>query len=92
MEGFFIAGSVALADIDECAEGAKVTLKDLETKEVRETKTDSFGSFDFDGLKPDREYLIDIEYLNYKPKSMKIRLQTDTYLGYIFLERLSSTK
>lgn len=83
----FIAGSVAFKDTDECAENVKVTLVDGETGETKTVNTDFFGTFEFNGLSPNREYTIKLEYPGYKPKEIKVLLEKDTYLGYIFLEK-----
>ena len=46
----FVAGSVALQDIDECAEGAKITLKKGAKKVVDKTVTNNYGDFKIDNL------------------------------------------
>ncbi|MEM2163574.1 MAG: 4Fe-4S dicluster domain-containing protein [Candidatus Bathyarchaeia archaeon] len=82
----FISGSIAFKDTDECAEGVKVTLTCKETGEIKTAYTNNFGDFEFDGLKPG-EYIIQLEYPGYQPKTIEIKLEKSTYLGYIFLER-----
>jgi len=46
----FIAGSVYDPDADECAEGATVTVTNLETRVETTTKTDDYGDFWFKEL------------------------------------------
>jgi len=87
MTKHFIAGSVAFKDTDECAEGVEVTLINEETGETRKAKTDAFGTFEFDGLEPNVIYRIKLEYPGYVPKEIRLKLDKDTYLGYLFLER-----
>ena len=87
MTKLFIAGSVAFKDTDECAEGVEVTLTDEESGEIRKAKTDAFGTFEFDGLEPNRVYHIKLEYPGYASKEILLKLDKDTYLGYLFLER-----
>lgn len=86
MTGFFIAGSVAFRDTDDCAENVKVTLENKRNGEKRITYTDFFGTFEFDGLEPNTEYIIKLEHPNYAHKELKLVLNEDTYMGYIFLE------
>jgi len=83
----FIVGSVAFKDTDECAENVKVTLVSNEGKELMTINTDFFGTFKFEGLSPGQEYTIKLEYPGYKEKEIKVKLEEDTYLGYIFLEK-----
>jgi hypothetical protein len=87
MTKHFIAGSVAFKDTDECAEGVEVTLTDEELGESKKAKTDAFGTFEFDGLEPNRVYRIKLEYPGYASKEILLKLDKDTYLGYLFLER-----
>ncbi|MEM2588254.1 MAG: 4Fe-4S dicluster domain-containing protein [Candidatus Bathyarchaeia archaeon] len=82
----FIAGSVAFKDTDECAENVKITLINKEDGETRTTFTNAFGDFEFDGLNPG-EYSISFEYSNYQAKSIEVKLDKSTYIGYVFLER-----
>jgi len=87
MTKHFIAGSVAFKDTDECAEGVEVTLINEETGETRKANTDAFGTFEFDGLEPNVIYRIKLENPGYVPKEVRLKLNKDTYLGYLFLER-----
>lgn len=81
----FIAGEIVLGDkLDECMKGATVILKD--GAEILKCETDSFGDFEFDGLKPSREYTIRAEYKGYKPIEKKIITYSDVNMGVIELE------
>jgi Fe-S-cluster-containing dehydrogenase component len=80
----FIAGSVICGDReDEWAENIDVTLIDKAAKKT--IKTDNYGEFEFEGLQPETEYAIKIEYKGYAPKEFHVRTLTDVYLGEIVL-------
>ena len=80
----FIAGSVVLGDKnDEWAENVDVTLTN--NTDMRTVKTDSYGDFEFEGLKPDQEYSLKIEYQGYAPEEIIVRTNTDAFLGEIIL-------
>jgi Fe-S-cluster-containing dehydrogenase component len=81
----FIAGTVIYGDIDEVASG--VTAKLLADGIVKETKTNGFGDFEFEGLPDNTTYTLKIEADGYKPKSIKTKTQKDTYLGEIVLRK-----
>ncbi|MEM3955361.1 MAG: 4Fe-4S dicluster domain-containing protein [Candidatus Bathyarchaeia archaeon] len=88
MTKYFIAGSVAFEDTDDCAEGVEVRLTNLKTNEFKVASTDFFGSFEFDGLEPHTEYLVELKYPGYQTKEIRVKLEEkDVYLGYIFLKR-----
>ena len=80
----FIAGEVILADQqDECAEEVRVTLIDGAKKTT--TRTDNYGDFEFEGLEPNTEYTIMIEYDGYTLKEFLVDTKVDVNLGEIFL-------
>jgi len=81
----FIAGAVIYGDVDECAEGVTVTLIDPSGKSV-ETKTNTYGNFEFDGLKVGK-YSVELECAGYAPKKIDVDLKTDSYLGDITLTK-----
>ena len=82
----FIAGEVILGDQeDECAEGVSVTIVD-ETGQ-RRIKTDCFGDFEFEDLKPNTDVLIRVEQVGYNPKEFNVKTRTDINLGEIVLEK-----
>ncbi len=88
---YFIAGSVALGDVDECAEGAKVTLScGNDKKTVTTTLSNNYGDFKFDNLPPDHEtFTLEMEYPGYD-KQTKILLLTDSInIGVILLSKYS---
>jgi Fe-S-cluster-containing dehydrogenase component len=82
----FIAGSVALKDKDECAEGAGVTLiKDPKMK-MGDAKTNNYGDFKIDDLEENSgKYRLAIELPGYKKKELSIDLKTSVNLGTIFI-------
>jgi len=84
----FIAGSVALEDIDECAEGALVNLYDGRNSPVSECKSNNYGDFKFDRLLPNSgTYHIDLEYPGYKKQSIKVNLTKSITLDATMLSK-----
>lgn len=81
----FLAGSVVLSDIDECAEGVKVNLIDKATRWSTTTFTNNYGDFEFDGLELGKDYTLTLELDGYETKVIEVKLEADTYLGEIFL-------
>jgi len=81
-----IAGSVALGDTDECAEGAKVTLIKGPKETIDETTTNNYGDFKFDNLEENSgNYNLEIEYPGYKKQTLEIDLKTSINMGTVFL-------
>ena len=82
----FIAGSVALKDTDECAEGAGVTLiKDPKMK-MGDAKTNNYGDFKIDNLEENSgKYRLAIELPGYKKKELSVDLKASVNLGTIFI-------
>jgi Fe-S-cluster-containing dehydrogenase component len=83
----FLAGTVVLEDIDECAQGAELLLKDKTNGKTVETKADSFGDFQFNGLSPDHFYKLVVRFKGYLPYEMDIEFKNDTTLKEINLKR-----
>jgi hypothetical protein len=84
----FIAGSIAVrvADRDECAEGAKVTLLNAANEVIDESIADSFGDFKFDGLEEGSgQYTLRIDYAGRDTKTVEVRLEKSVNSGVIFL-------
>ncbi len=82
----FIAGSVALSDSDECAEGAKIRLKKDSETVLDEVLTNNYGDFKFDRLKENSGfYDLEIEYNGIKKKATDIELKTSVNIGTVFL-------
>jgi Fe-S-cluster-containing dehydrogenase component len=81
----FIAGTVVYGDIDECATGVTVNLVGKE--DSRQTSTNGFGDFEFEGLADNAAYTLKIEAPGYKAKSVKATTQKDTYVGEIILKK-----
>ena len=82
----FIAGSVALKDKDECAEGASVTLiKDPKIK-MGDTKTNNYGDFKIDNLEENSgKYNLAIELPGHQKKELSVDLKASVNLGTIFI-------
>ena len=81
----FIAGSVALQDKDECAEGAKVTLS-KGSKALETTQTNNYGDFKFDDLgEKSGKYNLEVKYPGYKGQKLKVDLKNSMNIGTIFL-------
>jgi NAD-dependent dihydropyrimidine dehydrogenase PreA subunit len=82
----FIAGSVALKDQDECAEGAKVTLIHEATKTTAVATTNNYGDFKFDDLGDNSgKYRLDIEVPGRGKETRVIELKTSINVGTIFV-------
>ncbi len=84
----FIAGSTALIDVDECAEGASVRLYNSDHKLISETVTNNYGDFKFDNLLPNNvDYYLGLEYPGYKQQTIEVKLTGSVTLGTVFLTR-----
>ncbi len=82
----FIGGSVALKDVDECAEGAQVTLRDGSGQTVATAKTNNFGDFKFDALQENSgEYSLNVAYTGYQRQEVRVDLKESVNVGTIFL-------
>lgn len=81
----FITGEVVRRDVPgECAEGVKITLEGGGVQ--LETRSDSYGDFEFDGLEKNTEYRVGIECEGYASMIIEVSTQTDVDLGEIVLE------
>jgi Fe-S-cluster-containing dehydrogenase component len=82
----FIAGSVALKDKDECAEGASVTLIKNSKLKMGAAKTNNYGDFKIDNLEENSgKYSLSIELPGYKKKEFIVDLKASVNLGTIFI-------
>jgi Fe-S-cluster-containing dehydrogenase component len=81
----FVAGSVVFGDIDECAEGVKVTLTGEGEKKT--TFTNNYGDFEFEGLPADKRYTVKVEAEGYKSQEFEVKTNIDVYLGDIILTK-----
>lgn len=79
----FVAGTVIFGDKQECASGIEVTIN--HNGETKNTMTDGFGDFEFDGLPASEEFIVKITVDNYTPQELKVVTKVDVYLGEIFL-------
>lgn len=81
----FVAGTVVFKDTDQCAKGAKVTLKgDGVSSEVI---ADEFGDFWFEGLDARMNFVVEVEADGYKKISKNVSTLTDVNTGELFLEK-----
>jgi Fe-S-cluster-containing dehydrogenase component len=81
----FVAGTVIFGDVDEVTSGIEVSLSG--NGESRNTKTNGFGDFEFEGLADNTDYTVKIEAPGYKLKSVKTKTSRDIYLGEIVLKK-----
>jgi Fe-S-cluster-containing dehydrogenase component len=87
----FVAGSVALQDKDECAEGAKVSLIGSSLKEARTAVANNYGDFKIDNLEENSaQYSLRIECAGYGTQTIEFDLKTSLTLGVIFLQPAGS--
>lgn len=83
----FVSGSVALADTDECAEGAKVTVRQGGLV-VGEALASNYGEFVVDRLEPGASYDVSIEEAGYTTFSASVSLDESLNLGLLILEKV----
>ena len=82
----FIAGSVALKDIDECAEGAQVTLKRGSEEVIGTAVTNNYGDFKFDNLDDKLDKVsLEVAYPGYEMQELSVDLEDSKDVGTIFL-------
>jgi Fe-S-cluster-containing dehydrogenase component len=82
----FIAGSVAFKEPDECAEGAKVTLKDDSGRVIADAGTNNYGDFRVDGLEEGSgSYRLVIELPGYPRQEIQVVLGESQNIGTVFL-------
>jgi len=82
----FVAGSVAFADTDECAEGATVTVTQ-DGAPVGEAVVNNYGEFVVDRLEPGGAYEVAIEAAGYEPQSAPVALDKSVTMELVMLER-----
>lgn len=83
----FIAGEIVLSDKkDVCASAVKVYLSD--GAKMIETQTDSFGDFEFDGLKTSKTYAIRVHHEGYQAIEKSVITYSDVNMGVIELEKM----
>ena len=80
-----LTGSVALTDVNECAENAKVTLL-KNGKKVGETVTNNYGDFKFDQLPAEGgEYTVKVAFDGRPGKSKDVSAKGSVNVGVIYL-------
>jgi Fe-S-cluster-containing dehydrogenase component len=85
-EKAFVAAGVAYKDTDECAEGAKLTVKSAGAT-VAEGVANNYGEVVVDGLQPGSQYEVIIEAAGYKPYSATVTVADSTNLGVVLLDK-----
>lgn len=85
-EKVFVAASVAFADTDECAEGARALVLNS-GKLVGEAVANNFGEFVVDGLEPGGQYEVQVEFPGYRCHVVSVTLKESLNLGLIALEK-----
>lgn len=82
----FIAGSVALAATDECAENATVLLSDEGGRVLVETLTDNYGDFKLWGIEEVAStYTVEIKVNGLAPKRVPVEFEISLNLGTIII-------
>ena len=82
----FIAGSVALADTDECAHNAEVLLTNDQGQLLVQTRTDNYGDFKLHGLEEKASKLfVEIKVDGLAPKLETVQFEYSLNLGTIFV-------
>ncbi len=82
----FVAGNIALKEVDECAEGAQVTLRNSSGEVVSTALTNNYGDFKIDDLEPaSGRYSLEVEVPGYEKHRVGVDLQDSVNLGTIFL-------
>ena len=82
----FIAGSVALANTDECADNVRVLLTDEQGQTLAETRTDNYGDFKLHGLEEAASKLcVHIIVPGLPPKLVAVEFETSLNLGTIII-------
>ncbi len=77
---------MALKDTDECAEGAKVTLKNASGKVIDIAVTDNYGDFRIDDLEEKSgKYSLEIAYPGYQKQELSVDVEDSMDVGTIFL-------
>jgi Fe-S-cluster-containing dehydrogenase component len=82
----FVAGEVVLDDADDaCAEGVKVVLEGEGVR--RETASDAFGEFEFEGLAQRGCYRVLVQHPGYAAQALDVKTDTDVNVGVLRLAR-----
>lgn len=82
----FVSGSVAYADTDECAEGAKVSVQQSGSP-VADGLVNNYGEFLVDRLDRGARYDLTIEAAGYKAFSTTVTLDKSLNVGLVMLEK-----
>ncbi len=81
-----VSGEVVLDGADDvCAPGVAVMLEGEGVR--RETTSDAFGEFEFEGLPGNASYRVTVRHAGYAPRVIDVRTRTDVDLGEVRLVR-----
>jgi Fe-S-cluster-containing dehydrogenase component len=81
-----VCGEVVLADRPaEPAPGVTVSLRC--DAEVLVAATDSYGDFEFKGVKPNEEYVLQLSHPGYQARELRVSTRADVDLGAVQLEK-----
>jgi Fe-S-cluster-containing dehydrogenase component len=80
----FVAGEVVLQDKEgECAAGVTVLLEGAQTK--LETKTNTYGDFEFEDLPKNETFRLTVKLNGYAPKTLEVVTRADVNVGEFVL-------
>lgn len=79
----FVAGTVVFKDKNESAGNVQVEL--CGKNETKQTRTNGFGDFEFEGLEANQSFQLKISQPGYKDKKVKCSTAVDTHLGEIYI-------
>ena len=82
----FFAGSVYFPE-DEAAEGAGITLTDISTGEKRTARTNYFGDWEFENLRKNADYEIEISMPGFKVVRLTRKADADHFIGESILAK-----
>lgn len=85
-EKVFVSGSVVYKDTDECADGARISVKSGDAV-VGVGLANNYSEFVIDGLDAGREFEVTVAADGYQPYVATVTPETSINLGTIFLER-----
>jgi Fe-S-cluster-containing dehydrogenase component len=84
----FVGGSLVTRNgkTDDCAEGARVTLRNSTGEKIGECVTDNYGDFKFDGLAEDSgKYSLEIIYGGHDAKTFEVEVKKSLNAGVLFV-------
>jgi Fe-S-cluster-containing dehydrogenase component len=86
-EKVFVAGRVAFADTDECAQGATVTVK-RDGAPAGEAVVNNYGEFTVERLEPGATYQVTIAAPGYQAHAAGVTLEESLTMDLVMLQRI----